>query len=30
MVFWDVEWYSLIDVSEEPSADLLFRIEELS
>jgi hypothetical protein len=29
MVFWDVEWYSLIDVSEEPPA-VLFRIEELS
>jgi len=29
MVFWNVEWYSLIDVSEEPSS-VLIRIEELS
>jgi hypothetical protein len=29
MVFWDVEWFSLLDVSEEPSA-VLFRIEEPS
>jgi hypothetical protein len=29
MVFWDVEQYSLIDVSEEPSAAIC-RVEELS